>query len=197
MTTDPNETTPLPAQPEYEPPAPPAGQVPAAQPAPPHHAAPAHAVAAPLTGTAEPRIKFGRYAGGALAAILVCALIAWVLHYVLTDLIGLTVLSPPDVLGTSDGSTSGQRGAYALDAALITVVAAIVLALLALGAPRPRLFFGWLVVLLLIVAVTLPFTRVAEPGDAVATAVLHLVVIAAIWSLLGGVAGRAIRPGAA
>jgi len=155
------------------------------------------AAAVPIAVAPEPRINFARYAGGALAAVVVCALIAWVLHYVLTDLANLTVLSPPDVLGTSDDSTGGQRGAYAFDTALITVAAAIVLALLALGAPRPRLFFGWLVVLLMIVAVTLPFTRVSEPGDAIATAVLHLVVIAAIWSLLAGVAGRAIRPGAA
>ena len=148
------------------------------------------------TGTVEgaQRINFPRYLGGALAAVLVCALVAWVLHFVLTDLVGMSVMTPPDVLGVADDSVAAQRNGYALDTALITVLAAIVLGLLALGAPRPRLFFGWLMVLLLILAVAVPFTRSGDLGDAIATAVMHLVVIAAIWSLLGGVAGRAIRP---
>lgn len=141
----------------------------------------------------RPRIDAGRYAGGALAAIVVSALVAWVLHFVLTDLAGLTVLGPPDLLGIADDTAAGERNAYALDTALVALVAAIVLALLA-AAPRPRLFFGWIMVLLAIIAVAVPLSRGGDIGEGVATALLNLVIVAAIWSLLAGVAGRAIRP---
>lgn len=216
MTTDPNDpTTPVPRQPAPERPAPPSEPAPPAQepaqpaapgtPAQPGHPAqPSEPVdardshdarASHREGTVEAagRVNLPRYLGGALAAVLVSALVAWVLHFVLTDLVGLSVMSPPDVLGVAGDSTAGERNAYALDTALITILAAIVLGLLALGAPRPRLFFGWLMVLLGILAIAVPFTRSGDLADAIATAVLHLFVIAAIWSLLGGVAGRAIR----
>ncbi|NLF05429.1 MAG: hypothetical protein GX593_10585 [Actinomycetales bacterium] len=201
--TDP--TTPLPQQPApaepVRPSAPPQPVQPAApgtpaQPVQPvQPVVPVEPVRPEREGTVEAagRINFPRYLGGALAAVLVSALVAWVLHFVLTDLAGLGVMSPPDIFGVSDDSDGGQRNAYALDTVLVTLLAAIVLGLLALGAPRPRLFFGWLMVLLVILAVAVPFTRSGDIADAIATAVLHLVVLAAIWSLLAGVAGRAIR----
>jgi len=182
MTTDPHDpTVPLPAQ---EPsPEPVAGAVPAET----VHREPVRA-SVPATAVDRPRLEAGRYLAGAVAAVLVTALVAWVLHLVLTDVAGQSVLDPPDLLGVGD-----QRLAYAVDAAVVTAVAAVVLALLSL-APRPRLFFGWLMVLLAVLAVATPFGGGAATSEAVATAVLRLVVVLAAWSLLAGVAGRAVRP---
>lgn len=204
MTTDPNDpTTPLPPQ-EPVPAEPGEPARPSAPPQPVQPAAPPPGTPVQPVQPVEPvrpvdppedrpRIDVGRFVGGALAAIVVSALVAWVLHFVLTDLAGLTVLAPPDAVGIGDDSVMGERNAYAIDTALVALLAAIVLALLA-ATPRPRLFFGWIMVLLAIIAVAVPLSRSSDMQDGIVTAVLNLVIVAAIWSLLGGVAGRAIRP---
>jgi len=195
MDTHPNDpTAPPPAEPVE----------PVRPSAPPHPAQPAQPAAQPVQAAQpavpvepvhddRPRIEAGRFAGGAIAAILVSALVAWVLHFVLTDLAGLSVLAPIDVLGLASDSAASERTAYAVDTALVALLAAVIFALLA-AAPRPTLIFGWIMTLVAIIAVAVPLSRGGDIGEGVVTAILNLVIVAAIWSLLAGVAGRAIRP---
>jgi len=68
-----------------------------------------------------------------------------------------------------------------------------VLYLLELGAPAPRVFFGWIVGLATLAAVVYPFSTNAPLEQKAATAIVNLILGVAIASLLSAVSARAIR----
>ena len=78
-------------------------------------------------------------------------------------------------------------------AALAALVAAGLLFLLELGAPAPRVFFGWIVGLATLAAVVYPFSTSAPLQQKAATAIVNLILGIAIASLLSAVSARAIR----
>jgi hypothetical protein len=78
-------------------------------------------------------------------------------------------------------------------AALAALIAAGLLYLLELGAPAPRVFFGWIVGLATLAAVVYPFSTSAPLDQKVATAIVNLILGIAIASLLSAVSARAIR----
>jgi hypothetical protein len=61
-----------------------------------------------------------------------------------------------------------------------------------MGVPRPLTFFGWVMSLVAVIVAVVPFSQEGETSTQVATAVVALLV-AAIWSRLGGSARRAAR----
>ena len=65
--------------------------------------------------------------------------------------------------------------------------------LLELGAPAPRVFFGWIVGLATLAAVVYPFSTSAPLEQKAATAIVNLILGVAIASLLSAVSARAIR----
>jgi hypothetical protein len=65
--------------------------------------------------------------------------------------------------------------------------------LLLIATPRPRVFFTWIIGLGTVVAVVYPFSTTAPLSHKAATALINLVLGAAIGSLVNGTAARVIR----
>lgn len=131
----------------------------------------------------------GRYVAGALATALVAALIGLVGVVVIEGIFDQDMVPPPDLFGTGS-----HAAAFAIDGAIFAVLAAAVLALLVVSTPRPKRFFGWLMVLATALITVLPFAWTSHLDRAVLSAIVNLVIGIATWSLLAGVATRTIRP---
>ena len=131
----------------------------------------------------------GQFWAGAAATAVVAALIALVGILVSRWALNIPILAP-----TGDGAWgNAHTGEYVLLAALVALIAAGVLYLLELGAPAPRVFFGWIVGLATLAAVVYPFSTSAPLQQKAATAIVNLILGVAIASLLSAVSARAIR----
>jgi hypothetical protein len=140
-------------------------------------------------GAIRVRPDAGQFWAGAAATAVVAALIALVGILVSRWALGIPILAP-----TGDGAWgNAHTGEYALLAALAALIAAGLLYLLELGAPAPRVFFGWIVGLATLAAVVYPFSTSAPLDQKVATAIVNLILGIAIASLLSAVSARAIR----
>jgi hypothetical protein len=136
------------------------------------------------------RLDLGRFWAGAAATAVVAALIALVGILICRWTLRIPILAPAGAGAWGDAHT----GEYVVAAVIIALVAAALLNLLVLGAPRPGLFFGWIMGLATLVAVVYPFSTAAPVAQKVATAAVDLVLGIAIASLLNAVASRAVRP---
>ena len=65
--------------------------------------------------------------------------------------------------------------------------------LLLVTAPRPKMFFAWIVGLATVIAFVYPFSTTASLSQQVATAVLNLLLCSAIGSLINATAARVTR----
>ena len=65
--------------------------------------------------------------------------------------------------------------------------------LLLIATPRPQMFFTWIIGLATVIAVMYPFSTTAPLSQKVATAVINLVLGAAIGSLISRTAARVTR----
>jgi hypothetical protein len=140
-------------------------------------------------GANRVRPDSARFWAGAVATAVVAALIALVGILISRWTLNIPILAP-----TGDGAWGNAHTAeYSLIAALIAIIAAGLLYLLLLGAPRPSLFFDWIMALATLAAVVYPFSTSAPIDQKVATAIVNLVLGIAITSLLTAVAARAIR----
>ena len=128
------------------------------------------------------------WSGGAATAV-VAALIALVGILVCRWLFNIPVLAPRQDGAWGDASTAG----YAIAAAATALVATAIMHLLLLTTPRPQMFFSWIIGLATVIAVVYPFSTTAPLSQKVATAVINLVLGAAIGSLINGTAARVIR----
>ena len=140
-------------------------------------------------GAIRVRPDAAQFWAGAAATAVVAALIALVGILVSRWALNIPILAP-----TGDGAWgNAHTGEYVLLAALAALVAAGVLYLLELGAPAPRVFFGWIVGLATLAAVVYPFSTSAPMEQKTATAIVNLILGVAIASLLSAVSARAIR----
>ena len=126
--------------------------------------------------------------GGAATAV-VAALIALAGILVCRWLFTIPVLAPRQDGAWGDASTAG----YAAAAAAAALVATAIMHLLLITTPRPQMFFGWIIGLGTVIAVVYPFSTTAPLSQKAATAVINLVLGAAIGSLINGTARRVIR----
>jgi hypothetical protein len=134
------------------------------------------------------RLAAGRFWAGAAATVLVCALIGLAAAVIIEQVFGLELLSP-GLLGDSTNASWTAAGA------LFALLAAVVLQVLVLAAPRPSMFFGWLVALTTVILAVLPFTGSPDPLAGIVTAVVWLVLGLAVWSMLSSVLTRTlVRP---
>ncbi len=128
------------------------------------------------------------WSGGAATAV-VAALIALAGILVCRWLFNIPILAPRRDGAWGDASTAG----YAIAAAAAALVATAIMHLLLLTTPRPQMFFTWIIALATLIVVVYPFSTTAPLSQKVATAVVNLVLGAAIGSLIYGTAARAIR----
>jgi Family of unknown function (DUF6069) len=128
------------------------------------------------------------WAGGVATAV-VAALVALVGVVVCRWLFNIPLLSP---------KSQGTYGdAHTTDVVLLAAAAALLatglLHLLLAATPRPLSFFTWIVGLITLLMVLLPFSTSAPMSQKVATAAVALVIGFAIGLLLNGVGARSLR----
>ncbi|GAA4735291.1 hypothetical protein GCM10023216_30230 [Isoptericola chiayiensis] len=138
---------------------------------------------------AEPeraRLDVGRYWAGAGATVLVCALLGFAAAVIFDEVFDIGLYPPPDAFG------AGEEASWAAAGALYALVAAVVLQLLVLIAPKARMFFGWLVALTTVILAVLPFTGDPDPLAGSMTALTWLILGIAVYSMLSGVLSRTL-----
>ena len=137
----------------------------------------------------QPTVNAGRLWAGGAATAVVAALIAIVGILVGRGLFDVAVLAPEGAGVWGDASTAW----YALGAAVVSLLATALMHLLLLFTPRPRLFFGWVMVLATVAAMLAPFVTDNDLGSRLFTAGLNLVLGIAIGSLIAGSARAAMQ----
>ena len=133
-------------------------------------------------------IDAGRLWGGGVATGLVAALVALV-GVLICSILDVHLVRPALLLDVVDRFA----GDYALTAFVLTLVATGVAHLVALGTPRPRMFFSWIIGLATLAGVAAPFAIGDHLESQVATACINLALGICVLSLLGGVMARTVR----
>ena len=133
-----------------------------------------------MRGRLDPRRLWA--GGGATAGV--AALVALVGILIARGLAHVAILAPKGEGAWGDASTA----AYAVGAAVCALIATALLHFLLATTPRATQFFGWIMVLLTIVAVVLPLSLVVEWSTKIATGLLNLVIGLAITALLSNIA---------
>jgi hypothetical protein len=152
--------------------------------------APGEAAVQPVTsGTQDPRLglEVGRFWAGALATMLVAALIGLAADFILEEVLNLEIQAQADLF-----STGSDLMAWVVAGALFALLAAIVLYLLVMSTPRPRSFFGWVVALATVILAAVPFAGEFELVPAILAAIVWIVIGSAVWSLLTGTLSRTV-----
>lgn len=128
---------------------------------------------------------------GGLATALVAALVGVVCVLIVRGVFGLPVIAPANTTGAFDYIGAVWLATFgAVGALLATGLAHLLL----LAAPRPHVFFVWIIGLVTVVFVVLPFTVAERLTVQLANAAVYLVLGIAIGSLIAGMSGRATRP---
>jgi hypothetical protein len=128
------------------------------------------------------------WAGGAATAV-VAALVALVGVLIGEGMFDVDMVEPP--LLPVGGSLAAR---YAITAAALALAATALAHLLAVTAPRPEAFLSWIVGLVTVVGVVLPFTLAGFVAGSVTTAIVDLVIGLSVLSLLRSVLLRTTRP---
>lgn len=136
-----------------------------------------------------PKVDAGRLWTGGIATAAVAALVAVVGVLIARGLFNVPLLAPTGEGALGDASTARLAGLAALAALLATGL----MHLLRLSTPQPGRFFTWIVALVTVIAVVLPFLTDAEPGTKIATATLNLGIGATIGSLVSSIGRSAVR----
>ncbi|MGH3452905.1 MAG: DUF6069 family protein [Nocardioidaceae bacterium] len=126
--------------------------------------------------------------GGGVATACVAALVAAVGVLIARDVLDVELVRPALLLEIADSFLAD----YALTAALLAIVATGLAHGLALAAPRPRAFFGWIVALATAFGAAAPFAIGDDLESQVATACINVALGICIGSLLGAVMGRTV-----
>ena len=136
----------------------------------------------------HPRVNAGRLWAGGVAGAVVAAGIGIVGLFIARGLFDVPVYLPQHdhTVFNADAVWLGLTGFMA------GIVATAVMHGLLLAAPRPKMFFGWIVALVTIVAALWPFSLEMELYSQIATALIAAAMGIAIGSLISGVASAAI-----
>ena len=134
------------------------------------------------------QVDAGRLWAGGVATAVVAALIGVVGILVVRGVLDVYVLAP-ESKGAWESASALQ---YAGGALLGALLATALMHLLLTTTPRPMLFFGWIMALVAVIAGVWPFTTSADQDAKIATCVLNVVVVVAIWSLVAGSAQRSL-----
>lgn len=135
------------------------------------------------------RFAVSRLWSAGLATAVVAALVALVGVLVIRALLRIDVYASRAAGAFGDSTTV----LLCVGAALAALAATGLAHLLLLSTPRPLAYLSWIIGLVTAAAVVLPFTYSSGLAVAVSQALLHLVIGAAIGSLLTGAAASALR----
>jgi hypothetical protein len=127
------------------------------------------------------------WSGGAATAG-VAALVAVIGVLIARDILGFDLYGPALLL-----SVSGSIGTdYVITAAALALAGTGLAHALAVTTPRPQAFFSWIVGLLTLAAVVVPFARDAVLASQISVATINLVIGLSIGSLLSTVLSRTV-----
>jgi hypothetical protein len=132
-------------------------------------------------------IDAGRLWGGGLATAFVAALVAAVGVLVCRDILHVKLVEPP-LLPVTDSFPVN----YAVTAAVLALAATGLAHLLSVITPRPRVFFGWIVGLVTVATMVLPFALEGSLQGKICAAVINMVIGICIASLLSAVLSRTV-----
>ncbi len=140
----------------------------------------------------RPRVTIDapRLWGGGLATACVAALVAVAGVMISEYVLDISVVRPALLLDVTDSF----RLDYALTAFLLALVATGLAQVLALTAPRPRAFFGWIMGLATVCGAAAPFAIGDELDSQVATACINVALGICVWSLVASVMARTMTP---
>ena len=127
------------------------------------------------------------WAGGVATAV-VAGLVAWVGVLIGNDILDLGISKSAVVASVFDSFS----GSYVFTGALAALAATGLAHALSLTTPRPAAFFAWIVGLVTVVSVVIPFSREGSLADKVAVSVINLVIGLCIGSLLSAVMARTV-----
>jgi hypothetical protein len=135
----------------------------------------------------RPGIDARRLWAGGVATAVVAALLAVVGLLIARGIFEVEVLAPKGEGVWGNASTT----TYALVAAAVALLATGLMHLLSVATPAPSQFFGWIMVLVTLIAVVLPLTLSVAPSAKIATAVINLVIGLAIAAVVSSMAASA------
>jgi hypothetical protein len=134
-------------------------------------------------------VNAGRLWAGGVAAAVVAALIGLVGILVARAMFQVAVLSPKSAGAFGDENTTRLCLLAAVAALLATGLAHLLL----VSTPSPLSYFGWIVGLLTVAAVVVPFLGSGSLAVRLAQALIHLVIGLAIGGLVSNAAASASR----
>lgn len=135
-------------------------------------------------------VDAGRMWTGGAATAIVAALLAFVGALIIRGVFGVPIIAPGNTPGTIDYVGAVWVGAFS---ALGTLLATGIAHTLLLIAPRPMVFFGWIIGLATLAMAVWPFSVPAADNVRLANAALYLAIGIAIGSLLVNTANGAVR----
>ncbi len=124
----------------------------------------------------EGRPDAGRLWAGGGATAVVAALAALVGILIARGLAHVAILAPQGAGAWGTASTT----AYVILSAVAALIATGLLHFLMVTTPRATLFFGWIMGLLVVIAMVIPLSLVVNMDDKIATALLNLLIGLAI-----------------
>ncbi|MBB4684275.1 DUF6069 family protein [Amycolatopsis jiangsuensis] len=135
----------------------------------------------------RPGVDAGRLWAGGVATAVVAALVAIVGLLIARGIFDVPVLAPKGdgIWGNASTTT------YAVTAAAVALLATGLMHLLSVATPAPGQFFGWIMVLVTLIAVVLPLTLTVAPSAKIATAVINLVIGLVIALVVSSMAANA------
>jgi hypothetical protein len=125
--------------------------------------------------------------GGGVATAFVAALVAAVGVLICRDVLDIKLVEPPML-----GVTNSFPVNYALTAAVLALAATALAHLLSLATPRPQVFFGWIVGLVTVATMVLPFAMEGSLQGKICAAAINMVIGLCIASLLSAVLSRTV-----
>lgn len=131
----------------------------------------------------------GRLWAGGVATAVVAGLVAVVGILISRGLVGVAILAPKGsgVWGNANTVT------YALLSAAAGLLATGLMHLLAVSTPSASTFFGWIMMLLTLIAVVIPLSLAVDWQSKIATALLNLAIGIVITIVVTSMAANATR----
>ncbi|GGF98361.1 hypothetical protein GCM10007304_10460 [Rhodococcoides trifolii] len=139
----------------------------------------------PQAGT--PKFDVGPFVGGVVATAIVAFVAGWVATLIVQAIYQRTGTNVAWIYGADDPWLAGVYGALA------ALLAGALLLLLFQAVPSPNTFFSWIVGLITVAIIVLPFLAAGAVVEAIGAAVVNGLMGFAILALLSTTAARTYR----
>jgi hypothetical protein len=133
-------------------------------------------------------VAASRLWAGGVATAFVAALVAAVGVLLFSSVLDIRLVRLPLLLPITDSLALN----YAATAFVLALAATGVAHLLVVTTPRPRVFFGWIVGLVTVATMVMPFAFDASVAAKISTALINMIIGIAIASLLTAVLSRTV-----